>query len=81
MNVAIYGAGGMGTILGAYITKAGYDIDLINRNKDHVSMLNKEGAKIIGKIEFIQKVKQKAVMLISWLICLKIKLQNNTQNY
>jgi 2-dehydropantoate 2-reductase len=57
MNVAIYGAGGMGTILGAYITKAGYDIDLINRNKDHVSMLNKEGAKIIGKIEFIQKVK------------------------
>ena len=57
MNVAIYGAAGMGTILGAYITKAGYDIDLINRNKDHVSMLNKEGAKIIGKIEFIQKVK------------------------
>ena len=32
MNVAIYGAGAMGTVLGAYITKAGYDIDLIKFN-------------------------------------------------
>lgn len=56
MNVAIYGAGGMGTILGAYITKSGYDIDLINRNKDHIKALKKDGAKIIGKIEFTQKV-------------------------
>jgi 2-dehydropantoate 2-reductase len=57
MNVAIYGAGAMGTVLGAYISKAGYDIDLINRNKDHVKALKKDGAKIIGKIEFIQPVK------------------------
>ncbi len=57
MNIAIYGAGGMGTILGAYITKAGYDIDLINRNKDHIKALKKDGAKIIGKINFTQKVR------------------------
>ena len=57
MNVAIYGAGAMGTVLGAYITKAGYEIDLINRNKDHVEGLNQNGAKIIGKIEFNQPVK------------------------
>ena len=57
MNVAIYGAGGMGTILGAYITKAGYEIDLINRNKDHIEALKKDGAKIIGKVEFTQPVK------------------------
>ncbi len=56
MNIAIFGAGGMGTILGAYITKAGYDIDLINRNKDHINALKKDGAKIIGKINFTQKV-------------------------
>lgn len=56
MNVAIYGAGAMGTVLGAYISKAGYQIDLINRNKEHVQALNKDGAKIIGKIEFTQKV-------------------------
>jgi len=57
MKVAIYGAGGMGTVLGAYISKAGYEIDLINRNKEHVESLNLEGAKIIGKANFTQKVK------------------------
>ena len=56
MNVAIYGAGAMGTILGAYITKAGYDIDLINRNKEHIEALKLNGAKIIGKIEFTEPV-------------------------
>ncbi|MBN2604881.1 MAG: 2-dehydropantoate 2-reductase [Bacilli bacterium] len=56
MNVAIYGAGGMGTVLGAYITKAGYTIDLINRNKEHVAALKLFGAKIIGKINFTQNV-------------------------
>ena len=57
MNIAIYGAGAMGTVLGAYITKAGYDIDLINRNKDHIKALKENGATIIGKIEFNQAVK------------------------
>ena len=33
MRVAIYGAGSLGTILGAYITKGGQKITLINRNK------------------------------------------------
>lgn len=56
MNVAIYGAGGMGTILGAYIAKARYDIDLINRNVEHINALKKNGAKIIGKTQFTQKV-------------------------
>jgi 2-dehydropantoate 2-reductase len=57
MRVAIYGAGAMGTILGAYITKAGYQIDLINRNKQHVDALKAKGATIIGKIQFTQPVK------------------------
>ena len=57
MNVAIYGAGAMGTVLGAYISKAGYDIDLINRNKEHTKALKNSGAHIIGKVEFIQPVK------------------------
>ncbi|MCK5731432.1 MAG: 2-dehydropantoate 2-reductase [Tenericutes bacterium] len=57
MKVAIYGAGAMGTILGAYVTKAGYDIDLITRNKSHVEGMKKLGARIIGKANFVQKVK------------------------
>ena len=43
MRTAIYGAGSLGTILGAYITKNGGFIDLINRNKAHVEALRTNG--------------------------------------
>ncbi len=52
MKIAIYGAGSLGTILGAYITKAGTDVDLINRNKEHVAGLKKKGAHITGTVDF-----------------------------
>ncbi len=48
---AIYGAGSLGTVLGAYITKNGGKIDLINRNKAHVAALNETGAHITGSVE------------------------------
>ena len=32
MRIAIYGAGSLGTILGAYINKGGVPVELINRN-------------------------------------------------
>lgn len=48
---AIYGAGSLGTVLGAYITKNGGKIDLINRNKAHVDALNEKGAHITGTVE------------------------------
>ena len=38
MRIAIYGAGSLGTILGAFISKAGVPIELINRNKAHVAV-------------------------------------------
>ena len=47
----IYGAGSLGTVLGAYITKNGGKIDLINRNKAHVSALQEKGARIIGTVD------------------------------
>ncbi len=56
MRAAIYGAGSLGTILGAYINKAGEPIELINRNKAHVEALNANGAKVVGTVEFCQKV-------------------------
>jgi 2-dehydropantoate 2-reductase len=56
MKTAIYGAGAMGTVLGAYISRAGYKIDLINRNINHIEGLKKNGASIVGKIQFNQKV-------------------------
>ncbi|MBQ7194231.1 MAG: hypothetical protein IJS07_01180 [Bacteroidales bacterium] len=56
MRSAIYGAGSLGTILGAFITKNGGQVDLINHNKAHVEALRTRGAKITGTLEFTQKV-------------------------
>ena len=56
MRTAIYGAGSLGTILGAFITKGGVPIELINRNKAHVEALNATGAHVVGTMDFCQKV-------------------------
>jgi 2-dehydropantoate 2-reductase len=56
MRTAIYGAGSLGTILGAYINKAGEPIELINRNKAHIEALQKNGAHVIGTVDFTQAV-------------------------
>lgn len=51
MEVAIYGAGSLGTVLGAYMTKAGYSVDLINRNVKHIEGLRRNGATVTGTVE------------------------------
>lgn len=56
MRVAIYGAGSLGTILGAYITRGGSEIALINRNKAHIEALKTRGAHITGTVQFTQQV-------------------------
>lgn len=56
MRAAIYGAGAMGTVLGAYIARAGKQIDLINRNQKHVEAMKKDGAHIVGTVDFKQPV-------------------------
>ncbi len=57
MRYAIYGAGSLGTVLGAYITKNGGEIDLINRNRAHVDALNEKGAVIRGTVEMTVPVR------------------------
>lgn len=56
MRSAIYGAGSLGTILGAFISKNGGQIDLINHNAAHVQALREHGAKVVGTLEFTQPV-------------------------
>ena len=51
MKAAIYGAGSLGTVMGAYLTKNGVDIDLINRNKAHTEALKANGAHITGTVD------------------------------
>ena len=57
MRIAIYGAGSLGTILGAYLAKNGIEADLITRNKEHIAALQAQGAKVVGKVEFTVTVK------------------------
>ena len=56
MRIAIYGAGSLGTILGAYISQAGVAIELINRNRAHVEALQSQGAQVVGTVQFTQPV-------------------------
>lgn len=56
MRTAIYGAGSLGTILGAFISKGGVAVELINRNKAHVEALRQKGAQVKGTMEFCQPV-------------------------
>lgn len=59
-KIAIYGAGAMGTILGALLTKGGLNnVDLITRNEAHVNGMREKGATIVCEAdgtEIVQKV-------------------------
>ena len=56
-KVAIYGAGSLGTVLGAFMTQNGVDVELVNRNKAHVEALRENGARITGTVEMTVPVK------------------------
>ena len=51
MRSAIYGAGSLGTVMGAFLAKNGVEIDLVNRNRAHVGALKANGARITGTVE------------------------------
>ena len=65
MRIAIYGAGSLGTVLGAYISKnapgsgldLGSGIELYNRNIPHIKALREHGAVIDGEVSFTQPVR------------------------
>lgn len=52
MRCAIYGAGSLGTVLGAYLSKSGQSVELVNRNKAHIKALQEKGAHITGTVDF-----------------------------
>lgn len=82
MRAAIYGAGSLGTILGAFITKNGGHIDLINRNKAHVEALKTNGATVKGTLNFNQKVNAYTIDEMSGkydIIFLMTKQQQNRE--
>lgn len=56
IRTAIYGAGSLGTILGAFITRSGAQVDLVNHNAAHVQALREKGAQVTGTLSFTQPV-------------------------
>lgn len=56
-HYAMMGCGSMGTVLGAYISKAGIPIDMVDVNKAHVDALNSLGAQIGGAVSMAVPVK------------------------
>ncbi|WP_411345445.1 ketopantoate reductase family protein [Paenibacillus sp. WLX1005] len=57
MRIAILGAGSLGTIVGAYLSAGGMNVELIDTYEDHVHALNEQGATVTGTTEFVSSVK------------------------
>lgn len=57
MRAAVYGAGALGTVLGAALTCSGADVELVSRDQEHVDALNRNGARITGLREWTVPVK------------------------
>ena len=56
MRTAILGAGALGIIIGARMTKNGQQVDLIDSFKENVDALNANGATVTGFLELNQAV-------------------------
>jgi len=57
VRIALVGAGSLGTIAGALLSKVGLDIVLVDANEEHVNALNSMGARIEGHMEATIPVK------------------------
>lgn len=52
VRAAVYGAGALGTVLGAALARGGVDVTLFSRSADHVAALNASGARITGLVDW-----------------------------
>ena len=59
MRIALIGAGALGTIIGAVLSKSGEDIVLVDTYQAHVDELNRSGATIVDHLDL--KVPVKAI--------------------
>lgn len=78
----IYGAGSLGTVLGAYLSRAGEQIELVSRNREHIAALQTRGARITGTVSFTANVTAVLPEQMSGtydLIFLMTKQQNNAE--
>ena len=57
MKAAIMGAGAMGTVLGAFLTRNGFPVELIDSYPAQVEALNEKGAGVVGCAELTVPVR------------------------
>lgn len=57
MRIALVGAGSLGTIAGALLSKGGLDVSLVDANRENVEALNTNGATITGFLDMNVPVK------------------------
>lgn len=57
MKIALVGAGSMGTVIGALLSRGGEDIVLVDVDEEHVRTLNDKGARIVGHMELTVPVR------------------------
>jgi 2-dehydropantoate 2-reductase len=57
LRIALVGAGSLGTIAGALLSKAGLDIVLVDANEQNVEALNTLGARIVGHMDLTVPVR------------------------
>ncbi len=57
MRIAVMGAGSLGTIAGALLSRAGLDVVLVDASEENVNALNVSGATVVGKTELNTPVK------------------------
>lgn len=63
MRIAVYGAGAMGTVLGALLARSGADVDLISRNRSHIEAMKEHGARLYWKTEERETKQQVCALL------------------
>ena len=57
MRIAVVGAGSLGTVVGTLLTRAGQDATMVDANREHVSVLGRDGARLVGTLEVTQAVR------------------------
>lgn len=81
MRVAILGCGSMGTVLGAFLTKNGCNVEFIDAWKEHVDALNANGARIDGTVDFTVPVKAVTLEQMEGIYDLVFLFTKQTTNY
>ena len=80
MRTAVVGVGSIGTIVGALIAKKGANVELVDNNQEHINVLNKKGATIVGSYEFNIPVKALPPTEMSGIYDLVLLITKQTAN-